>query len=60
MAIEKMLAELAQGWSVTIANEDNGWRLALEDRAGTRFVYRGDLKKVVQAAWAGEPSGMVA
>lgn len=58
----RMLAELAQGWKVTLTQYDGLYYLTIEqDTYGTsRHQYRGaDFNRVVHAAWGGQPGGLV-
>lgn len=65
-AVLGMLTELDAGWVVSISNGDERgeWRVEIRNRdqarhkRGMTFWYAGpDLRVLIQAAWAGEPSG---
>jgi hypothetical protein len=62
MNVATMLAELSEGWHVyLITVTDHGWDLTLRSRKDDHsFRFHGaDLGRVVRAAWAGEPQGLV-
>ena len=54
----EMLAELSLSWSIDLSRDagDGDWILIVR-RGDSRFDYRGDLKRVIGAAYGGARPG---
>lgn len=59
MTVEQMLEELRQGWTVAITCDGGDWTITISGRTVHSYTGR-TLRRIVQAAWAGEPSRYVA